>query len=321
MSKAFIPSDVSALVLSIGEPYVERAIESVRKQTLPAAEIVRVDGVSPVSRALNEGVSRIRTEFFVEVDADMVLFPRCFEDLRAGADSRDVGIVWGALIDPLMGPTSGVKLYRTEYARETGFPETLSPDTDYQHTLAKRGIASRVRLSDPRPEEARPVWHAFGLHEPEYSHAYVFRKYEVLGRRYRYRDHRTMYVHRLERLRLSGSKTALTARVAMAHGLFLPAEGDMLRPAAQSVESAWLEKFLGQASGSEASPTSEPEGFASAFELGRELRETADLDRFLAVVSELDRLPAERRWRETTGLFHALLAAPDAERPEQPWSR
>jgi hypothetical protein len=44
-------SDVTAVVLSMGEPYVARALESVRNQTLPVADIVRVEHVSPFCRA------------------------------------------------------------------------------------------------------------------------------------------------------------------------------------------------------------------------------------------------------------------------------
>jgi hypothetical protein len=45
----------------------------------------------------------------VQVDADMVLDPDCFERLRQAMDD-DVGMAVGALRDPLLGPIAGVKI-------------------------------------------------------------------------------------------------------------------------------------------------------------------------------------------------------------------
>ena len=61
-------SDVTALVLSIGEDYTNRAMASVQRQTLRAAETIVVRGISPFYRALNDGAVRVRTPFFIQVD-------------------------------------------------------------------------------------------------------------------------------------------------------------------------------------------------------------------------------------------------------------
>ena len=95
-------SDITAVVLSIGEETTARAIDSVRRQGLPAKEIVTVQNVSPFYKALNTGASKVNTEFFVQVDSDMILDENCLEDLRA-CMTGDVGLVLGGLRDPLMG--------------------------------------------------------------------------------------------------------------------------------------------------------------------------------------------------------------------------
>ena len=42
-------ADVTAVVLSIGEPFVGRALASLEHQTEPPAAVVRIDGVTPTS--------------------------------------------------------------------------------------------------------------------------------------------------------------------------------------------------------------------------------------------------------------------------------
>src|SRR3954454_15548745 len=104
--------DVTAVVLPLGEATTERAIASLRTQTMPPAEVVVVEGVRPPYAALNRGASQVQTPFFVEVNADMVLDPTCFETLRS-AVRTGLGIVVGQLRDPLVaGAVTGIKLFR-----------------------------------------------------------------------------------------------------------------------------------------------------------------------------------------------------------------
>ena len=81
--------DVTALLLTVGEPYAERALASIQRQTMPAAAVIAVRDVIPFHRALNQGAAQICTPFFVQVDADMILDVSCFADLApASASAR-----------------------------------------------------------------------------------------------------------------------------------------------------------------------------------------------------------------------------------------
>lgn len=312
-------SDVTAVVLSIGEPYVERAIDSVRRQSLPAREIVVVENVSPGHQALNHGIRQVRTAFFVEVDADMILDPSCFAELRAGADAS-TGVVIGPLYDPLMGPIAGVKLFRTECFGAVEFPDTLSPDTDLVKELEQRGYEKRIRLCHPSPGQEKPLWHVFGLHEPDYTPLYTFEKYAVLGRRYRYRNDPRTYRWRLDQLRRLPSETTLIARAAMAHGLFLPGERDLLQPKKETPAFRFLMELLGQTSerGS-CYPAVETLDFAGAFALGGRMRSERDGRAFRDAMDRIGEIPAVHSWEATTGLCHGLLADDGTPVPEGPW--
>jgi len=59
-------------------------------------EIIIVQNVIPFYKAFNTGVSKVTSEFFVQVDSDMILDETCLEDLRA-CMSQDVGMVLGSL--------------------------------------------------------------------------------------------------------------------------------------------------------------------------------------------------------------------------------
>ena len=55
--------DVTAVVLSVGEPYTERALASVQRQVPAAADVVIVRGTVPFHRALNAGAGRVEVQW------------------------------------------------------------------------------------------------------------------------------------------------------------------------------------------------------------------------------------------------------------------
>ena len=213
-------SDVTALVLSIGEPYTERALASVRCQTVAMADTIITRNEVPFHAAFNQGVTRVRTPFFIQVDADMILDTTCVESLRA-AMAPTIGIVGGFLRDPLLGRIVGVKLYRTDCIRETPFPSSVSPDTDAIKRLHARGwAAARALCWDSQ--------HTFGRHEPDYTPPYTYAKFLVTGARHHYRRNGNATRALFRRLCRSAHPLAPLAMAALAHGLFLDSSGDLL---------------------------------------------------------------------------------------------
>lgn len=233
--------EVAAVVLSIGEPTTARALESVKRQTLAISDIVLVRDVSPFHRALNQGAATVRTPFFIQVDADMTLDPDCVERLAAClADT--VGMVTGFLRDPLYGRIEAIKLFRTACVQRHPFRDSLSPDTDFVADIARDGWSDIYAL---RPHGRRDVdWHTFGEHDPGYSPLYTFAKHVVEGRRWRYRRNAAGMQHQLGRLHRSGHRAALIARIAMAHGIFLDRDGDLLGPYREDADFHRLMTFL-----------------------------------------------------------------------------
>ncbi len=216
--------EVTALMLTIGEPTFERARASVLRQTHPVRDIVVVENVHPFHRAFNEGAARVRTPFFVQVDADMILDDDCVESLLVRF-AEGVGSVVCHLRDALYGRVEGIKMYRTACVGG-GLPDSISPDTDFHDRMARDGWATVYALRhDDRDHEA---WHTFGEHRPDYTPFLGYARHVVDGRRWRYRGNAPALRHHFHLLHRSTHPAALISHVALAHGLFLPGESDLL---------------------------------------------------------------------------------------------
>jgi len=235
-------SDVSAAVLSIGEPFTQRALASVAAQTLPVHEVVLVENVSPFFRAMNEAARRVTAPFFVQVDADMILDPTCVEALRAEV-LEDTGIAVGELRDPLLGQVVGVKLFRTACFTKAGFRDSITPDTDFGAEIGQMGW--KTRYVGRRGEDRAAPSLTFGEHRPDYTPEYTYRKHLLEGCRLRYRGARVGLQWRFGRLDASAHPLAGLAQIALAHGFFLPTDRDRLTPWIDDPDAARLVTLLG----------------------------------------------------------------------------
>lgn len=220
-------SDVSAVLFTLDEPYTARAIESLRRQSLPAADLIVVGpDEAPFHRAFNAGASQVRTEYFLQLDADLVLDADCIAVLRA-CMADELGVVTGRLRDPLLGRIGAVRLFRTACFERTAFPDTVSPDTDFVASI----YAAGWRRLDALARRAGPaeLWHTVGEHRPDYTPLYTFAKFRLDGARYRYR--RDPYTLRdvAARLRRSTHPAAVLALIALLHGVFHRDTSDQLR--------------------------------------------------------------------------------------------
>jgi glycosyltransferase involved in cell wall biosynthesis len=312
-------SDVTALVLSLGEDYTERAISSVRRQSLPPAETIVVRGISPFHRAFNTALSRVRTEFFIQVDADMILDDTCVEKLREFM-SDGVGSVVGCLRDPLLGRIVGIKLFRTRCFDYVNLRDSLSSETDFVGDSLKDGwttIYARKYLGD---------WSTFGEHRPDYNPHYTFCKFMRDGAKARYRKSGRGLRRVFRRLQTSGHKAAKIAAIAAAHGVFTKEIRDLHGPCVRSEEFEFLERFLLAPEEGE-NATALPEkllrgnlekGFKRFYELGIQLRRHYAPSTFKTQMRRRQQGHGIASWVALVGLCHGLFvdAYDDAEAAE-----
>lgn len=238
-------SDIAAVVLTIGEETTQRAIDSVNRQTLPPEEIIIIKNITPFYRALNLGASRVKTDFFVQVDSDMILDENCLEDLKK-CMVKDVGIAVGLLRDPIIGRISSIKMLRKKCFEEVQFKNSISPDTDFGSDILRYGWKTVFALRFSSKSD-KNLWHTFGEHRPVYIPLYTFSKYTLEGRRLRYwkRLGRTVGPKSmLTKLKNSSHEMALIAQIAICHGIFTKEERDMLEPFTENEDFNFLERFL-----------------------------------------------------------------------------
>jgi glycosyltransferase involved in cell wall biosynthesis len=237
LGRTFGKNDVTAVVLSHGEPTTQDAIASVNQQSLPVDEVIVVRDVAPFHKALNAGASRVKTSYFVQVDADMILDRHCVDALRKSMRPH-IGIVVGRLRDALIGQTVGVKLFRTACFKDTSFEDTISSDTDFVDDIARAGWDTIYigRLINS--------WATFGEHRPDYTPAYTYRKHLLQGARYRYLQKPEGFRWHFRVLDRSAHPSALIAQTALAQGLFLRETRDLLGIATYDSDFARIGDFI-----------------------------------------------------------------------------
>lgn len=255
---------VSAVVLSIGEPYLQRALDSLKKQTVPVREVIRVEHVHPFSRAFNQGAAQVKTPFFLQLDADMVLDPDCIQRLLDGMED-DCALTVGHLRDPMLGVVVGVKLFRSLCVQQQGFPETISSDTDWLQLVTQMGWKHRY-VTD---ESLQPC-PCLGAHEPDYNPNYIFCKYARWAASYWNDGDLEGIRNHLRTLLYRGHPGRWWGVLGFAEGLARPASSDTLVPYAESPRVKALENFMAAGWSEVQQPAQTPrEAHALGYSLGR----------------------------------------------------
>lgn len=309
-------SDVTVVALTLGERYAERALASVRRQTVPPDDVVVVRGVSPFHRALNAGAARVRTPFFVQLDADVTLDDTCLAELRA-LMRDDVSIVAGLLRDPIVGRTTGVRLYRTACFARVRIRDTISPDMDFTDDTARLGW---IRCNALHWRGEPGAWHTFGDHRPDYTPLYTYSKFRLEGARARYRRHEGRARRMLRRVCPSPHPAAPLALIAMAHGFFHRDQTDQLAPYQRTPDFDCLQDFLAAPDGAPAPAPPPPAGdpsqrFRDAYAFGVACRHRRTPAAFLAHLDRLRRSADPTDAIALAGLCHGLFQdEPDADR-------
>lgn len=304
-------TDVTAVVLTCGEPYVERALESIRSQTVAPADILLV-GYSEASTfhdAINLAARRVRTEFFVQVDADMILDACCFEVLRSLAKDN-VGIVAGMLRDPLQGRIAGIKLFRTRCFGRRQYRDGIRCDAAFERELRADGW-SRVNVLNFGGTSASE-WHCLGQHSPNYEPFYTFSKFRVLGARRRFENNLDAALNLLQHLRTTAHPSALPAQIGFAHGTLAVDRTLRVGKYEPDAETAYLARFLEQPATSSlprnrALPGDLRALFGELYQLGIQARTRDDRAMFQHGLALLRCERAERALVGTLALCHGLF--------------
>ncbi len=306
-------SDVSVVVLTTGEDTTKRAIESLNKQTLQPVETIIIENITPFHNAINAGIKRVKTDYFIQVDSDFVLDENCIEMLR-NSMLPGVAITIGQLRDPISGIESGVKLYRTSSIRNKRFNNSISPETDIIKELYSDGWRIVYPIST---DSCNGRINTLGEHSPGYTPLYTYLRFYRRGLAIAYRKEAHYIEIYFEKLRKSDHPYALIAQIAFSNGLFGDTDAYCLSPEyfeTSPSEINFLENFLVDngkfiTNGFDVSTINRLDPitmFSRFIELGKWLRNNYTLRGFKYYLDVINRCDKEYCWVGNAALCHGI---------------
>jgi hypothetical protein len=167
-------SSIVACIFSIGERTEAQVIESLHKQSLPLSHIELVNNISPISTASNRALEIARdSDYLLWVDADMILYAHCTEDLMR-LMRPDTLYAVGTLMDPVFGKVGYIKLLNMYIVRRLNlrFRDVLGCDVDFCRQAQEKDrnitLETFTLLREP-----------LGVHHPTYTAKELFRKNQI----------------------------------------------------------------------------------------------------------------------------------------------
>jgi hypothetical protein len=171
--------DVTFVLMTCGELSEKEclaAIQPFRNEI----EFFEVRNVYPQIKALNQMIDGVKTEFFVPLDADMVLdfdaWPRIKQAIRKNRHRTDWHSILFKLYDTLTErEILALKVLRTKCAKEHPFKESATPDIEHYKRLSDAGYTCIHDYLKTRP---------IGKHVVKGKH-FCYYKYRDLYQTYR----------------------------------------------------------------------------------------------------------------------------------------
>jgi hypothetical protein len=138
-----------------------------------SAPIEIIDRVAPLSAAFHEMHLRCRTEFYIQVDEDMLLFPHAVRALRTsiGSAPRNIAMSCAPLWDcDAQRTIYGVKIYRFAIVKQFPYRNTASCEVEQ---LARLRVAGYEALLQPLD-----FANCLGEHGKHYSPETIFKRWQ-----------------------------------------------------------------------------------------------------------------------------------------------
>ena len=206
--------DVECHIMYCGEPTIDCCIASIDDQTLRPSRIIVIEDVTPINESINERHRNMQKTFSVKVDADCILYPRCFELLyKAMVKKGPEYYATSCLtLDPFVGVEGGIHLERTACLRNLEVPDIIGCDRFIQDEMEKQGYKF---FEIPKKVLAE--------HWSDWSWQQVFKKSMRIGQKHLYfKVKRHNWIRNFAKRWLEGNSTAFIAVLGYCYGLLNP---------------------------------------------------------------------------------------------------
>ena len=178
-------NDLTIFVISTGENTIKECLDSLKNQTCDF-QIEIIKDISPMSKAFQEMPNRCKTKYFVQVDADMVLYPNAIIDLYKSIKNSFplVYRISAQLYEEGFGVGGSVKCWKKSIFRFFSFRDVRTVDRDFHNRVKKFGFFYKY------------IKKVVGTHKPRHSNFSFYLKAKSDIEKWRFLD-RDVYKYAL----------------------------------------------------------------------------------------------------------------------------
>jgi len=221
--KADLSSKVTVFVTTVGSPTFELCLHFLEQQDCSFC-IKVISNIAPMSAAFQRMLDDCNSEFFVQVDEDMLLYPHAVRTLfeRMNGHAAEIALHVEYLYDThLRRCIQGVKIFRTKIVKRYPFRNVQGCESDQIRRFRQDGFDYVV---GDTPDPGDPYGNALGLHGTNFSREAAYLRYFVLQQRHRHKpwDWRMMTVDMAEQFRNEPSELNFFSLAGALAGLTLP---------------------------------------------------------------------------------------------------
>jgi len=180
---------LTVFVITVGNPNFEDCLKALQNQTCKfKLEIIK--NVYPISVAFQRMIDNCKTEYYIQVDEDMILFPYAIEKMYLTIENgnpfnykscdsefisrKKLNFVSFALKDPHLDMyISGIKIYRHSIFKQYPYDLKLfsCEFEQLQRVNMKHGGVLILELNEQN---------CMGLHSPKWNEYFIFQRYKNL---------------------------------------------------------------------------------------------------------------------------------------------
>lgn len=219
----------TVFVITIDDPIFPRCMEAIERQSRARFKVEVLRNHRPFNAAVQAMIDRCDTQYFIQVDEDMILNPDAVAKMEAWMDAApdDIGMICFLLYDEdREREIQGIKIHRTGHFKGLTPRNVRASEMDLLEQLEARG--------------ARWVAHpeVMGRHGTQYSPESVYNRYKSMYEK----DIRTWNIltwdirKKAEKFRETGDMVQLFALLGAAHGI-------VIGPRAEDFEAKDFQKY------------------------------------------------------------------------------
>lgn len=133
----------TVFILTIDDPVLHLCEHAIQEQTCNNFKLDYIRNIRPFNAAMQEAINRCDTEYFIQVDEDMILYPdavKIMQDIMDRAPD-DVGMLCFHLYDEDRAQNiQGIKIYRLSCFKKLIANDVLTSEMDLLEQLDRTGV-------------------------------------------------------------------------------------------------------------------------------------------------------------------------------------